>query len=95
MNFFRKTSFYEARLEALLNKEGDLTSSEMEELKQCSALLKSRYENSSVKKSELIKALGLVTVGITTLVGKIYVTNKITAYEDNDELITSEARREL
>ncbi len=93
--FKRKASCYEARLEELLNKEGDLTSSEAEELKQCAALLKSKQETGSVKKTELIKALGLVTVGLTTLVGKVYVTNKITRYEDEDQLVTSEARREL
>lgn len=93
--FKRKVSCYEARLEELLNKEGDLTSSEAEELKQCATLLKSKQETGSVKKTELIKALGLVTVGITTLVGKVYVTNKITRYEDEDQLVTSEARREL
>ncbi len=96
MNFFkRKKSCYEARLEELLSKEGDLTKSEMLELRQCSLLLKSNQENNSAKKSELIKGLALVTTGVAALVGKIYVTNKITAYEDEDQLITSEARREL
>lgn len=48
-----------------------------------------------VSADALIAAGGVITAGALALVGKIYAVNKVTKYEDDDEIITSKAYKEV
>jgi hypothetical protein len=48
-----------------------------------------------VSADALIAAGGVITAGTLALVGKIYAVNKVTKYEDDDEIITSKAYKEV
>lgn len=48
-----------------------------------------------VSADSLIAAGGVIVAGALALVGKIYAVNKVTKYEDDDEIITSKAYKEV
>lgn len=48
-----------------------------------------------VSADSLIAAGGVIVTGALALVGKIYAVNKVTKYEDDDEIITSKAYKEV
>lgn len=48
-----------------------------------------------VSADALIAAGGVITAGALALVGKIYAVDKVTKYEDDDEIITSKAYKEV